>query len=159
MTITAGHQPTAAELEELRNSVRAGVTLARVAVQGITTGGSAQSISWDTVRADNVPVSFITVPSTTILIPAGYGGTYDIGFGVYGGNFVNRAFLQVVPTVSAITYPAQLRNVLDLQEDMGWIGCPGVRLDAGDSVVSQCFHTTGSTVNVTAFMSCYRTGP
>jgi hypothetical protein len=157
MTITAGHQPTASELEELRNLVRAGVTLRRAANQSIASGGSGSAIQWDTVDNDNSP-SFITVTSSTLTIPTGYAGNYALQYRGAGA-WTTRVFSSVTVTSALTGYPATTRedtNPSDLETSRSFGPIP---LLAGDTVSVAQFHQTGSNVNVTAWITFYRVGP
>jgi hypothetical protein len=155
MTLPAGHQVLASELAALANPTRIGCRLRRAANQSIASGGAGTAISWDT-SDENTP-SFITVTGATILVPAASGGTFDITARCAGA-WTTRVFASINVTSANTGYPASFRedgNPTDA-EVTNSISLP---LLAGDSFQVVLFHTTGAPVNVTAWLSCYRTGP
>ncbi len=130
---------------------RFGVTLRRVAVQSVASGGSPSSISWDTQDEDT---DGFWSAGATVTIPAGGGGIYAVTFRAVA-LVANRAFMQVVPTSGITGTPAEFRTALDVQEDRGFCSLL-VPLEAADTFVCQVFHTTGANVDFTCWLACYR---
>jgi hypothetical protein len=156
MTLPAGHQVLASELTALANPTRVGVTLRRAAGQSIASGGSGTAISWDTVDAGNSP-SFITVTSATITVPAGEGGLYAMTY--HGaGAWTTRVFANFAITTSLTGYPASTREDTNPSDVEITHAIGPIPLLAGDSFTVVQFHQTGSNVNVTAWLACYKVG-
>lgn len=154
MTLPAGHQVTASELTALVNPTRLGVTARRVANQSVNSG-AVTAISFDAVVSDNTP-SFITVTSGTFTIPAASAGLYDITFQVAGATSGTRFLAIIAVTSSTFTYPAEFRNESTGTEVNVMISLTGIDLAVADSFQCKAFHNTGSAVNLTGYMSCYR---
>jgi hypothetical protein len=155
MTLPAGHQVLASELTALANPTRVGCRLRRVANQSIASGGSGTAISWD--NADENTPSFITVTGATITVPAASGGGYGITVRCAGA-WTTRVFATINVTSANVGYPASFRedgNPTDAEVTNG-ISLP---LLAADSFQVVLFHSTGSNVNVTAWLSCYLLSP
>lgn len=136
---------------------RKGCRLRRVANQSINTA-TTTAISWDTEDEDQG--GFIAVTSTTVTIPTGLGGIYDLTFvpqpqaGISG-----RAFCEVIITTSLTGYPAEFRVFMDSSnEDRAFAALSGIPLAAADTFVCNVFHGTGAAVNYRGWMSCYRVG-
>lgn len=131
------------------------IRLRRVANQSITSGGSAQAISWDTEDLDNG--GFITVTATTITIPTGLDGTYGITFRAVGLIGAGRAFgeLNVTSAITGIGTDYRQPMIASEQRVVSPVIIP---LLAGDSFVCNVFHSTGSSVNFTGMLNCIRLG-
>jgi hypothetical protein len=138
--------------------VRTGCRLRRAASQSINSGSST-AISWDTEDEDTD--GYIAVTGTTVTIPTGLGGLYAITAhvnGVISEGGGTRSFIDIDMTSTLTGMPDLFRNPAEWEaEDMYDIAIT-VPLLEGDSFVVHCFHNTGSAVNHTGWLSCYRIG-
>jgi hypothetical protein len=133
-----------------------GCRLRRSATQSINSASST-AISWDTEDEDLG--GFITVTSTTVTIPTGQSGLYAITCrAVYTASMSGRCFIEIAPTSTIPSMPAQFRNPSRDTEDEYAIGIT-IPLLAGDTFLSRVFQSAGAARNVTAWLSCYRVGP
>lgn len=141
---------------------RFGCRLRRAATQAIGSGSPA-AISWDTEDEDTD--GYIAVTATTITIPAGLGGLYDVTAwanhqSVEATYHSNRNYLDIGVTAAATGIPASFRQKIDSVEDQATVTATNLPLAPGDTVVARIFQDTGSNQNcVGAWISCYRTGP
>jgi hypothetical protein len=133
-------------------SGRTGCRVRRVAVQGIGSG-SATAIIWDTEDHDSD--GFISVASPHVTIPAGLGGLYAITAWASGAFTAGRAFIDIAMTSTLTGLPAEFRMPMDANEDRGLLSVT-IPLLAGDVFQTRLFHSTGSGVDFTAWLSCVR---
>lgn len=138
--------------------VRRGCRVRRASAQSVNSG-TATSLSWDTEDEDLG--GFITVTSPTVTIPTGLDGIYAIQAHAEGAITEaggTRDFIDIVVTAAATGIPDNFRSAgegaPEDRFDMGIV----IPLAAGDSFVVQVFHQTGSAVNYTGWLSCYRIG-
>lgn len=142
-------------------SSRVGCRLRRTTTQAMPSG-TPTAISWDTEDEDTH--GFIAVTATTVTIPAGKGGRYDIvcwvNYQSVEATFhANRNYVDIGVTAAATGYPASFRVKIDSVEDQAVMSLAGIPLAAGDSFVARIFQDTGSSQNlVAAWLTCYRTG-
>lgn len=139
-------------------SVRTGCRLRRVANQSIATGGSPSTISWDTEDQDTH--GFIIAHATTgtlITIPSGKAGLYSGMFTLFGG-VTGRSFIQAIITSANTGYPTDHRVPISDSEDRGVLALSKIPMLAGDTLLIQVFHSTGSSVNFTGWGTWYRDG-
>ncbi len=134
---------------------RMGCRLRRVAVQSVTSG-ALTAISWDTEDEDTH--GFITVTGSSIVIPANCDGLYDITFAGFPAGTSGRNFIELAIVAAATGVPAHMKTQVDLTEDNGIATVCNVPLVGGDTVAGQYFQASGSSVNITAWITCYRKG-
>lgn len=130
---------------------RRGCRLRRAANQSINSGAPT-AISWDTEDQDTD--GFIAVTATTVTVPTGLDGVYTITLQAIGA-VTNRAYAEVAVTSGITGVPTAFRLPLDQTEDRVTVTA-STPLAAGDTLVCNVFHLTGSAVNFTAWLSCYR---
>ncbi len=131
---------------------RAGVTLRRVANQALTTGVAA-AVSWDTQDED---IGGYWISGTTITIPTGYDGLYAVTF--RGGVILTgsaRSFADITIASSLTGVPGDFRHDMSSGEARLTTHYTGP-LAAGDTVQATAYQASGSTQQLTAWMSCYR---
>lgn len=131
-------------------TTRFGCTLARSAVQSIP-NNTFTSITLDAEVSD--PDGFITVPSTTVTVPAGGGGLYAITakvtyatatLGAWRVSLSLNSGVQFYPAAGPNTNEATIAVVLPLV--------------AGDQIVVQTLHNNGAAQNATCRLEMYRVG-
>lgn len=138
------------------NGEPVGCRLTRAANLSVTTGGSGVAIPWDTEDEDTD--GFFAPTSSTITIPAGMGGIYDITVrGSWAsspaGSGSNALFVSMGSRqfrggiASALTFGSVPMTII------------GQRLAAGDTVVVTAYQSTGGSINITAIMELWRRGP
>lgn len=129
------------------------VRLRRAANQSINTGAST-AMSWDTEDQDNG--GFIVVTATTVTVPTGQDGQYNIMFRVQGPfTGAGRAFLEINVTSAVTGITNDYRQPMSSTEQRGLTNA-AVPLLAGDTFVCNVFHSTGSAVNFTGLLNCIR---
>jgi hypothetical protein len=152
--------PTAGLPVKARHALpRAGVQLRRVYSQSVPTG-TLTTIAWDTVDEDtdgyyDPTGTSITVPGADGQGPS-YSGVYAVTVQVAGA-VTTRGFVDVIPVAAVTTNVAQFRRPIDPAEDRAALPL-SVLLFGGDSFSVAVFHSTGSNVNFTAWLSAYRLG-
>jgi len=127
--------------------------LRRAANQSIPNNAST-AISWDTEDQDSG--GYITATSTTITIPTGLDGSYDMTVVAVGTTGGSRNFMSIALTSSVTGNPTDFRQTLGTGENRGVVGFTGVPLVAGDSMVVNVLHQVGSAANWTAWLSLIR---
>ena len=132
--------------------IRGGVTLRRVANQAISTT-TATLVSWDTQDED---VGGYWASGTTITIPTDYDGIYVATF--RGGMILTaspRSFADLTIVSSVTGVPGDFRHDIGASEARLTTHYSGP-LAAGDTVQATVFQQTGSTQQLTAWISLYR---
>lgn len=124
----------------------------RAANQSIPNNASA-ILSWDTEDQDNG--GFIAVPSTTVTIPIGLDGSYDITCRV-AGTAGSRSFVECGLTSAVTGVPADYRQVISASENRGLVNITGLPLIGGDTMVFNVFQQSGSAQNWTAWATIIR---
>jgi hypothetical protein len=135
--------------------VRCGCRVRRAAVQSISSG-AATAISWDTEDQDTD--GFITVTASVVTIPTGKGGLYQITAHLVGTGITGSGAAIILDVTSSPTgYPADFlsRSTRPATVAASPSASP---LSAGDTFNVQAFHATGSAVDFTGWLSCYRVG-
>jgi hypothetical protein len=125
----------------------------RRATQSVPTA-TPTLISWD--QEDEDSHGFATTPSTTITIPAGWAGVYGFTYYCLFNSLSGGRVFGSINVTSSVGAPPFFRAPTDSSEDRLVIGVPGIRLAAGDTVTCDAFHSHGSNINITAFLSVYR---
>lgn len=134
---------------------RLGCRVRRAANQSIASG-AATSISWDTEDEDTD--GLLPGPGTTITIPVASPGLYAITFAVSCAGITGAGGALIIDPTSAITgMPADFLTPLDETRDRGTLAVV-TPFAGGDTFVAQVFHATGSNINFTAWLACYRIG-
>lgn len=139
---------------------RTGVRARRVFSQPVPTSASS-SIAWDTIDedthgfldpADPTTVAVPTLDDASLVAPR---GVYVVTV-VLVGAVSTRGLIDIVPQASSALI-SQLRQRIDPVEDRAVLTA-SLLLFAGEGFSVQAFHTTGSPVNFTGWMACYRLG-
>jgi hypothetical protein len=157
-TAVTGVLWTAAQMNTYRDDLnflnaQPGCRVRRAANQSISSG-STNTITWDTEDQDTD--GFIAVSSTTVTIPTGLDGRYLITFATIPASApANRFIVQITPTGAGLNLPANFRAAGGAGEDRLSVSA-AIPLNAADTFACQVFHTNGSAINFTAWMSCYR---
>jgi hypothetical protein len=158
VTFTVGEKTTASELTALINPTRLGCTLT---MSGQTlTSGVQGVLSW-TTAAENVSPGFITVPSTTVTIPAGSAGVYAVTTRILmsGTPTTARSYLDInfVSTLTADTDVYRLGS-LDSNEAGRMVMSATVPLAVADTFTVNVMQNSGGNLTVSAALFCYRVG-
>lgn len=136
---------------------RVGCRLRRAVAQ-VSGTGTINPMSWDTEDEDTH--GFIVVPSTTITIPAGQSGLYDIGFNfVITAPIAGRDYISITGTYAVAGVPATMKHgLVDLTEAQQLWTIPNMPLTAGDTFQLNNFQASGANKNISGWMTCYRKG-
>lgn len=132
-----------------------GCRLRRAANQSYTSAANTP-VSWDTEDEDTH--GFITVTGTTVTIPTGYDGVYAIAARVVVTLTAStRSFVEITPTTSIAGTPSSFRQT-QANSEAAMMVAVTIPLLAGDTFLISALQTTGSSQNLTAWLSCYRIG-
>ncbi len=158
MTILAGAKILASDMYV---PTRHGILLRRVAALSCTSGVTV-NIPWDTEDEDTD--NYITVSSTTVTIPTGLGGLYNITYRIkMSGPVTGRCFseLQVTTAITGWNAP----NTDPWRQEMpgasagdAYMASISVPLLAGDSFITAVRQTSGGALNATAWLSAHLSG-
>ena len=129
---------------------RVGAAIRRAANQSLT-NATADAISWDTEDVDLF--GFITAPSTTITIPTGFGGVYNVSVSV-----IAAASLGTGGYVQLTAATAVFRSPVDQQFFSGASVSATLTMAAGTTAVVNVRNSSGGAVNATARIDIWRVG-
>lgn len=155
-TFAAGQELFADDFDDLINPSRMGFRARRVANQSITSG-AATAISWDTEDEDTN--GFITVPSTTPVVPSGCAGIYVImARQILSATPTSaRTFLEINVTSSLSGITTDFRNgAVDGNESGRLVVTALIPLAVGDSFLVNTDQNSGGALNLTGLLTCYR---
>jgi hypothetical protein len=127
--------------------------LRRAANQSIPNNVST-TFTWDTEDQDSG--GYITVSSTTITIPTGLDGSYDITVNALGTTGGTRNFLEIGLTSAVTGNPTAFRQAMGAAENRGLISVTGLPLAAADSMTVNLLHQAGAAANWTAWLTLIR---